>query len=91
MCFPSVTELCNTDSIHKVFCSFSDSSFPALLLLWLIFLNLVLGGVFMWFVFSGEEKIVEEQARADVLMHLSGHHHITSSVSSLPADGSSRI
>lgn len=47
----------------------------------------------MYFVFSEEEKIVEEQARANVLVHLSGHHHITSHhlSSSLPADGSSRI
>lgn len=44
-------------------------------------------------MFSGEEKIVKEQGRAGVLVHLSGHHHITSHhlSSSLLADGSSRI
>lgn len=47
----------------------------------------------MCFVFSGEEKIVEEQARAAALVPVSGHHCIKSHnlLSSLRAGGSSRI
>lgn len=47
----------------------------------------------MCFVFSGEGKIVEEQARAAALVPISGLHHIKSHhlLSSLRAGGSSRI